>query len=136
MVLHKAPQRHNSLDLMQHTDFAEAKIQKLLFTSKLPSSDVDLLAVMAMAGVAGEAMTFDQVCTSACNAHCGPDHISTQLENVRVDVPTLLLLPSSSDLQTQHASHLTTQPCFVRVLQSQTKILCCAWVRSGDGSNR
>lgn len=49
---------------LQHTDFAEAKLQKRLFTSNLDEQEVDQLAVMAMSGVAAEAMQFDQVCAS------------------------------------------------------------------------
>ena len=46
----------------QHTDFAEAKLQKRLLLSKLATPEVDLLSVMAMAGVAAEAMEYEEVC--------------------------------------------------------------------------
>ena len=38
----------------EHTDFAEAKLQRRLFQAMLSDSEVDQLAVMAMAGVAAE----------------------------------------------------------------------------------
>lgn len=44
-----------------HTDFAEAKLQQRLFLSKLSAEDVDQLGVISMAGVAAEAMNFDDV---------------------------------------------------------------------------
>lgn len=50
-----------------HIDFAEAKLQKRLFTSQLSAEDVDQLGVISMAGVAAEAMNFDDVRT------CIPD---------------------------------------------------------------
>ena len=49
---------------MQHTDFAEAKLQKRLFTSSLEESEVDQLAVLAMSGIAAEAMQFEEVLLS------------------------------------------------------------------------
>jgi hypothetical protein len=48
----------------EHTDFAEAKLQKRLFLSKLAPEELDQLAVVAMAGVAAEAMTYPEVWTS------------------------------------------------------------------------
>lgn len=44
-----------------HIDFAEAKLQKRLFLSKLSPEDVDQLGVISMAGVAAEAMNFEDV---------------------------------------------------------------------------
>ena len=48
----------------EHTDFAEAKLQKRLFQSQLSDDEVNQLAVVAMAGVAAEAREYDQVCPS------------------------------------------------------------------------
>jgi hypothetical protein len=45
----------------EHVDFAEAKLQQRLFQSKLEPTDIDQLAVVAMAGVAAEAMNFEEV---------------------------------------------------------------------------
>jgi hypothetical protein len=53
----------------EHTDFAEAKLQKRLFQSNLSTQDIDQLAVVAMAGVAAEAMEFDDVCFQRAVCH-------------------------------------------------------------------
>lgn len=45
----------------EHVDFVEARIQQRLFQSKLEAQDIDQLAVVAMAGVASEAMEFDEI---------------------------------------------------------------------------
>lgn len=45
----------------EHTDFAEAKLQKRLFQSKLSDDEVNQLAVVAMAGVAAESREYDEV---------------------------------------------------------------------------
>eukprot|EP00892_Ulva_mutabilis_P006668 jgi/Ulvmu1/4373/UM002_0098.1 len=44
-----------------HIDFAEAKLQKRLFLSKLSGEDVDQLGVISMAGVAAEATNFEDI---------------------------------------------------------------------------
>jgi hypothetical protein len=55
-----------SLDLgKEHTDLLDAKLQRKMMTpgpaGKIAASDVDLLAVIAMAGVAAEGMSYEQV---------------------------------------------------------------------------
>lgn len=55
-----------SLDLgKEHTDLLDAKLQRKMMTpgpaGKISASDVDLLAVIAMAGVAAEGMSYEQV---------------------------------------------------------------------------
>lgn len=45
----------------EHVDFVEARIQQRLFQSKLDAQDIDQLAVVAMAGVASEAMEFEEI---------------------------------------------------------------------------
>ena len=45
----------------EHVDFVEARIQQRLFQSKLEAQDIDQLAVVAMAGVASEAMEFEEI---------------------------------------------------------------------------
>lgn len=51
-----------SLDIgRQHTDFAEAKLQRRIIEGGLEDSDVDVLAVISMAGVAAEAGVFDDI---------------------------------------------------------------------------
>ena len=59
----------------QHTDFAEAKLQKRLLLSKLATPEVDLLSVMAMAGVAAEAMEYEEVCAR----HAGSSETSAHV---------------------------------------------------------
>jgi hypothetical protein len=55
-----------SLDLgKEHTDLLDAKLQRKMMTpgpaGKIAASDIDLLAVIAMAGVAAEGMSYEQV---------------------------------------------------------------------------
>jgi hypothetical protein len=52
-----------SLDLgKEHTDLIEAKLQRRLNAKgKLNASEVDVLAIIAMAGIAAEGMTYDEV---------------------------------------------------------------------------
>ncbi|GMH35225.1 hypothetical protein BSKO_03093 [Bryopsis sp. KO-2023] len=51
-----------SLDIgKEHTDFAEAKLQRRLIAGALEDSEIDVLAVVAMAGVAAEAVVFEEV---------------------------------------------------------------------------
>lgn len=45
----------------EHTDFAEAKIQKRLIEKSLSTEEVDCLSVIAMAGAAAEAMNYEEV---------------------------------------------------------------------------
>lgn len=45
----------------EHTDFAEAKLQRRLIAGLLEDSEIDVLAVVAMAGVAAEATVFEEV---------------------------------------------------------------------------
>ncbi|PSC72294.1 hypothetical protein C2E20_4561 [Micractinium conductrix] len=45
----------------EHTDFAEAKLQKRLIAGVLEASEVDQLSIIAMAGATSEAMKFDDV---------------------------------------------------------------------------
>lgn len=45
----------------EHVDFVEARIQQRLFQSKLETQDIDQMAVVAMAGVAAEAMEFEEI---------------------------------------------------------------------------
>ena len=44
-----------------HTDFAEAKLQRRLIEGQLEDSEIDALAVMAMAGASAEAMQYEEV---------------------------------------------------------------------------
>ena len=51
-----------SLDIGKaHTDFAEAKLQRRLFERQLSDEEINQLAVISMAGVASEAMAFEEV---------------------------------------------------------------------------
>jgi hypothetical protein len=51
-----------SLDIGRaHTDFAEAKLQKRLIEGFLTDSEVDQLAVIAMAGATAEGMQYEEV---------------------------------------------------------------------------
>lgn len=52
-----------SLDLgKEHTDFLEARLErKIVGAQRLSEAEVDALAVVAMAGIAAEAMTFEEV---------------------------------------------------------------------------
>lgn len=45
----------------EHTDFAEAKLQKRLIEKSLQSQEVDALSIVAMAGAAAEAMNYEEV---------------------------------------------------------------------------
>lgn len=45
----------------EHTDFAEARMQKRLIERRLDDSEVDTLALVAMAGATAEAMKYDDV---------------------------------------------------------------------------
>ena len=51
-----------SLDIGKaHTDFAEAKLQRRLIEQRLNETEVDQLALVAMAGASAEAMKYDEV---------------------------------------------------------------------------
>ena len=51
-----------SLDIGKaHTDFAEAKLQRRLIEKRLDETEVDQLALVAMAGASAEAMKYDEV---------------------------------------------------------------------------
>jgi len=51
-----------SLDMgKEHTDLVEHKLQRKIMKGKLEPSEVDLLAVLAMAGVAAEGMAYEEV---------------------------------------------------------------------------
>ncbi len=51
-----------SLDIGKaHTDFAEAKLQRSLIEKRLDETEVDQLALVAMAGASSEAMKYDEV---------------------------------------------------------------------------
>ena len=51
-----------SLDIgREHTDFAEAKLQKRLVTGTLEDDAISSLACMAMAGAAAEAVHYPEV---------------------------------------------------------------------------
>lgn len=51
-----------SLDIGKaHTDFAEAKLQRRLFERQLSDAEINQLAIISMAGVASEAMAFEEV---------------------------------------------------------------------------
>lgn len=45
----------------EHTDFAEAKIQKRLIERRLQPREVDVLGIMALAGAAAEAARYEEV---------------------------------------------------------------------------
>jgi len=47
-----------------HTDFAEAKMGSRLIERRLDDAELDVLAVMSMAGVAAEAQEFEDVRSS------------------------------------------------------------------------
>lgn len=58
-----------SLDIGQaHTDFAEAKMKSRLIERTLSDAELDVLSVMAMAGVAAEAQEFEEVRASSRSA--------------------------------------------------------------------
>lgn len=46
-----------------HTDFAEAKLQRRLIEGQLEDSEIDALAVVALAGASAEAMQYEEVST-------------------------------------------------------------------------
>jgi capsular polysaccharide biosynthesis protein len=61
-------------------------VQKRLFQSKLSDTDVNQLAVVAMAGVAAEAMALPEVCI---NLHILPQSLSVSL-HVTLTLPHAL----------------------------------------------
>ena len=46
----------------EHTDFAEARMQKRLIERRLEDEEIDTLALVAMAGATAEAMKYEEVC--------------------------------------------------------------------------
>merc|ERR1712113_342758 len=60
--LHGAPVARYSLEIRsQHVQLAQAVLQRKLYTGPLEDEELDSLAVIAMAGVAAEAMKYDSV---------------------------------------------------------------------------
>ena len=51
----------------EHTDFAEAKLQRRLAERSLSSSEVDALSLVAMAGAASEALRYEEVVGQAAD---------------------------------------------------------------------
>ena len=45
----------------EHTEFAEAKIQKRLIERSLEDSEIDQLAVVSVAGIAAEGQKYEEV---------------------------------------------------------------------------
>lgn len=48
-------------ELQEHTEFAEAKLQERIFNRDLEDGEVDVLALVAVAGIAAEGLKYEEV---------------------------------------------------------------------------